>query len=61
MSIKSTLVCDGCGRELTGDKGGVDERLDLLEIAVENGWACAFDHFCPECLASEDKGKAVEK
>lgn len=56
MSIKATIVCDGCGKELAGEPGGDSEKYALEALAHKLGWACAYEDLCPECVAYANAG-----
>ena len=64
MSIKSTLVCDGCGAEIPGEPGGIPERHGLMDKAQKLGWEWLGQLFsdacrCPECVKNP-QGSAAE-
>ena len=67
MSVKIVLICEKCGKELSGEPGANTEIGRVVDRAVGLGWrwpdpsvgAWAIQ-FCPECVAEENKRKAVE-
>lgn len=61
MSIKSTLVCDGCGNELSGEPGGIPERHALMDLARERGWEWMGRYYEDSCRCPKCTGKAAEE
>ena len=69
MSVRIVLICEKCGKELSGDPGSNAEIRRVVDRAADLGWqwpppVCPgawARQVCPECVEKEVKGKAVEE